>query len=73
MSTRSKVALVVLAYLVISFFNFGAINANLRRVLGPKREYSSIAMCYGFIPVVGTVIAIFGTGFIEDGFSWQIG
>lgn len=72
MKTMARRNLFVLLYLVVSFLNFGALNADVRTT-GCDRRGSSVAMAMALLPVIGTAGAIFGTGFFEYGFSWEIG
>lgn len=71
---KLKACGLVAAYLVVSFFNFGAINGHWRGEFPGSHTRVDAGMCMGYaiIPVIGTAVAIFGTGFFEYGFSWRI-
>ncbi len=66
------------AYIIISFLNFGAINAYSKSghyscyVESARQRYATAAL-FALIPVAGSAIAIFATGFIEHGFDWTVG
>ena len=68
---------VLVFWLIISFFNFGALNAHSRadrdygRYMTPREEAGFMAGI-SLIPIGGTVAAIFTTGFCENGFSWKV-
>lgn len=63
----------VVIYVAVSFLNFGAINADSRNGGYYDRHEAAVNVLVALTPVVGSGIAVFGTGFFEHGFSWKIG
>ena len=69
--------LIVVAWLLISFFNFGFINAHDRATIHycstvtPRESYAASAL-FALMPIGGTVIAVFATGFMEHGWSLRL-
>lgn len=65
----------VLLYVSLCVFNFGAINAHARHKYGcfDNREIAGEGMFFSMVPVVGTLIAVFATGFMEHGWTLRIG
>jgi hypothetical protein len=66
-------------YGVSAFLNLGLINADVKgRVIlpcyveTPRHRYAA-AVGEALLPVAGTMIALFGTGFGEAGFDWTVG
>lgn len=74
--------IIVALWIAVSFLNFGAINADMRvensrwycaSSLGSSpRHEASVEVMLSLLPIAGSMIAVFGTGFCEHGFSWSI-
>lgn len=62
----------VIVWIVVSFINFGALNAK-HRSISTDRATLALSVYLACCPVIGTVLALFGTGFFEHGLSWRIG
>ena len=63
--------IMVAIWLLVSLgFNYPAIFASAAAVASDQREAAGVSMAFALIPVAGTAVAIFGTGFCEHGFKW---
>jgi TRAP-type mannitol/chloroaromatic compound transport system permease small subunit len=71
---KAKIIGIVIVWLLVSFMNFGALNADDRyRYHYTGRDKAAMEALFALFPVVGTLSAIFTTGFCEYGFSWKVG
>jgi len=74
--TNGKMTLIAVAYLLISIFNFGAINARHTWCEGKgiysPRSQMGVSAFFALMPVAGIVIALFGTGFLENGWTLKV-
>lgn len=66
------ILLVVAAWLAISLgFNYPALFADAYECECDYREDMAHSLFFALVPIVGTVVAIFGTGFCQHGFKWK--
>jgi hypothetical protein len=74
-----KIMVIVLIWFMVSVFNFGALNADIHHQhfycngLETPRHQATLLVALALAPVIGTALALFDTGFLESGWSLEIG
>lgn len=70
----SKTILIIVIYILVSVFNYGAINASHTYTLGCQDEWAvKWTIFFAAYPLGGTFIATYGTRFMEHGWTLHTG
>ena len=75
-----KRSIIVFLWLLISYVNISAMTASWNHEFGEGgynvschqlRKDLGVNVMFGSVPLLGSIIAVFGTGFMQDGFAWD--